>query len=645
MATVAGILGAELPANAGEDSFNLVPLLMGVDQPIRQHAVSCSIRGLPSLRHAEWKFIPGSGSGGWSKGGDQQTMQLYDLDSDPDETENLAASESDRVGHLSRMLEQLIVEGRSNPGPAQKNDVDVTRYAAPIKQQSTSAGQKISRRQLDAELIKSGDPRLDVPGYSSRDVEGWPVRVSDDLMSEEPEQTTHALQLLAEQLREVKRVVPGQALARIRTVPIWLSPPYDGSRPTGEYHPGAAWLKDHGRLPELHRCVEFTNTAIFDREIKRMPVMVLHELAHAYHDQVLGYDNDEVQAAYERARDNGTYNAVSRGNGKTERAYAMTNPMEYFAELSEALLGRNDFFPFDRQQLRRHDPQGHKLLVRLWGLEQAGTRENETSEYRVEKPPAALQLPPFYRKYVEANGYPIVSSGKVSDFALKEAAYLIDMMLAERPDIRSAMVASGSRMIVMSHDEFTTDIPEHSQLRPKDYWDARARGLGGSRDEAVCSCGEENLLGFDGDPYSTENILIHEFAHNIHYRGMVNLDPSFDDRLKQTYERAMAQGLWQGKYASTNHAEYFAEGVQSWFNNNRQPDHDHNHVDTRKELQEYDAGLASICEEVFGKTKLVYTKPITRLEGHLAGYDPSKSPRFRVARATAKKQTERSETK
>ena len=484
------------------------------------------------------------------------------------------------------------------------------------------------RRQLDAELIKSGDPRLDVPGYSSRDVEGWPVRVSDELMSEEPQQTTHALQLLAEQLREVKRVVPGQALAQIRTVPIWLSPPYDGSRPTGEYHPGAAWLKDHGRLPELHRCVEFTNTAIFDREIKRMPVMVLHELAHAYHEQVLGYDNDEVQAAYERARDNGTYNAVSRGNGKTERAYAMTNPMEYFAELSEALLGRNDFFPFDRQQLGRHDPQGHKLLVRLWGLEQAGTRENETSEYRVEKPPAALQLPPFYRKYVDANGYPIVSSGKVSDFALKEAAYLIDMMLAERPDIRRAMVASGSRMIVMSHDEFTTDIPEHSQLRPKDYWDARARGLGGSRNEAVCSCGEENLLGFDGDPYSTENILIHEFAHNIHYRGMVNLDPSFDDRLKQTYERAMAQGLWQGKYASTNHAEYFAEGVQSWFNNNRQPDHDHNHVDTRKELREYDAGLASICEEVFGETKLVYSKPITRLEGHLAGYDPSKSPRF-----------------
>ena len=91
----------------------------------------------------------------------------------------------------------------------------------------------------------------------------------------------------------------------------------------------------------------------------------------------------------------------------------------------------------------------------------------------------------------------------------------------------------------------------------------------------------------------------------------------------------MAAGLWEGKYASVNHAEYFAEGVQSWFDNNRQPDHDHNHVDTRKELKEYDPGLAAICEEVFGDTQLVYTKPATRLQGHLEGYDPSQSPSFK----------------
>lgn len=251
------------------------------------------------------------------------------------------------------------------------------------------------------------------------------------------------------------------------------------------------------------------------------------------------------------------------------------------------------------------------------------------SAFTVTEPPADMELDPFYTKYVSANGYPIVSSAKVSDYALKEAAYLINMMLAQRPDVRKAMIAGGSRCVVMAYNEFTTDLPEQKDMRPKDYWDARARGLGGSRRDPICSCAEENLLGFPGDPYAAENILIHEFAHNLHLRGLVVVDPAFDDRLKQTYERAMAKGLWAGKYASVNHAEYFAEGVQSWFDNNRPPDHDHNHVDTRKELKEYDPGLAAICEEVFGKTELIYTKPATRLVGHLAGYDPSQAPTFK----------------
>jgi len=252
----------------------------------------------------------------------------------------------------------------------------------------------------------------------------------------------------------------------------------------------------------------------------------------------------------------------------------------------------------------------------------------EHAKFQVTAPPSEMKLPAFYEKYVSANGYPIVSSGKVNDYALKEAAFLADMMLAKRPDVRKAMIEGGSRLVVMAHDEFTTDVPEHSHMTPKDFWDARARGLGGSRKDPVCSCGEENLLGLKGDPYHAENILIHEFAHNIHLRGMVVVDVTFDDRLKSAYQRAMKARLWKTKYASTNHAEYFAEGVQSWFNNNRPPDHDHNHVDTRKELIEYDPGLAELCEEVFGVTEIVYTKPVTRLTGHLTGYDPKTAPSF-----------------
>ena len=249
--------------------------------------------------------------------------------------------------------------------------------------------------------------------------------------------------------------------------------------------------------------------------------------------------------------------------------------------------------------------------------------------------------PAFYTQSASANGLPIVASDKVSPFALKEAVYLVNVMLAKRPDVRTAMVKSGARLCIIAHNEFTTDLPEFARLGEgeapdpnlrrfsgKDFWDARARGTGGSETDPYCSCGEENLLGYDGDPYATECILIHELAHNIHLRGLQNVDPTFDPRLRSTYRKAMDAGLWKGKYASINHHEYFAEGVQSWFDNNRENDHDHNHVNTRAELVEYDPGLAALCREVFGDTELKYTKPVTRLKDHLQGYDPKTAPKF-----------------
>ncbi len=275
----------------------------------------------------------------------------------------------------------------------------------------------------------------------------------------------------------------------------------------------------------------------------------------------------------------------------------------------------------------------------------------------VSTPPAALNKSGFYSKYIQADGYPIVASKNVNDYALKEAAYLVRMLLSRRPDVRDAMIKSGSRMCIIAHNEFTTDLPEFAWLgnQPmrefptisgKDFWDARARGTGGSETDPYCSSAEENILGYAGDPYSTESIVIHEFAHSIHLRGMIKVDPTFDKRLKSAYDQAMKAGLWKLKYASVNHHEFFAEGVQSWFDNNREPDHDHNHVNTRAELLEYDPGLATMCKEVFGDTELRYTKPATRLTGHLEGYDPAKAPTFvwperlTAAKAEIRKQAE-----
>ncbi len=283
---------------------------------------------------------------------------------------------------------------------------------------------------------------------------------------------------------------------------------------------------------------------------------------------------------------------------------------------------------------------GHRFAVvgREDSSEMAVTNRVPVQGFRFD-PPDQDGVPAFYTQRVFAGGYPIVASARVNPYALQEAAYLVDLMLAKRPDVRQAMIQSGSRLAILAWDEFTTDQPEWAWLAnepvdevpevpARDYWDTRARGLGGSETDPFCSCGEENLLAYAGDPYSAENILIHEFAHNLHLRGLVNVDPTFDPRLKATYDAAMKAGLWKGKYASVNHHEYFAEGVQSWFDNNRENDHDHNHVNTRAELIEYDSSLAALCREVFGDTELKYTKPQTRLTGHLAGYDPTTAPTF-----------------
>ena len=145
MATFAEVLGAELPDNAGEDSFSLVPLLQGGDKPVRDTAVSCSMRGVPSLRQGVWKYIAAPGSGGWGKGGDQsQPIQLYNLASDIGESTNLAAEHPERVAQMQALLEKLITDGRSTSGTPQKNDVRVQRY--PKKPASTAKKAKTTNR-------------------------------------------------------------------------------------------------------------------------------------------------------------------------------------------------------------------------------------------------------------------------------------------------------------------------------------------------------------------------------------------------------------------------------------------------------------------------------------------------------------------
>ena len=281
------------------------------------------------------------------------------------------------------------------------------------------------------------------------------------------------------------------------------------------------------------------------------------------------------------------------------------------------------------------------LFLLMTGPVAFGEARADAAPIRSTAVPAAvrrkLKLDSFYEKYVDANGISVVGSAKVNDFALAEGAFVIGKMLEGRADIAKALADSGAIVIVMASTEFTTDIPQYRGMKPAAFWDRRARGLGGTPPRFVTSCGEENVLRYPGDPYRTESILVHEFAHTIH-AVLRKLDETFDRRLEAAYDAAMAKGLWKGKYAANHRGEYWAEAVQSWFDTNRPPDHDHNHVDTREELRKYDPKLAGVVEEVLGDRPWRYRPPQGRWDDpHLRGYDPKKAPQFawpaRVERA------------
>ena len=233
-------------------------------------------------------------------------------------------------------------------------------------------------------------------------------------------------------------------------------------------------------------------------------------------------------------------------------------------------------------------------------------------------PPAELKLDPFYKKYADALGIPVTSSEKVSDAALLVARDIVIHMLAKRADIREYMVSNGYRMGVMAQTEMTTDIPEHRNMKKpqltdprvtegerknydriaamtdKQYWDSRARGLGGK----LTTCAEENLLGYPGTRYYGENITVHEFSHAIH-SAIKQVDPKLAEEVLAAYKDAMAKGMWKGQYGSTNQNEYWAESTQTWFWSNFEFPEGDRMIQTPDDLKQYDPRIYELLGRVY----------------------------------------------
>ena len=202
-----------------------------------------------------------------------------------------------------------------------------------------------------------------------RKIEGWTVHVDPQLLEGEHSGVgERCLKMLANHLQRIAILVPHEQLAKMRKLELWIehSHPQLGAM---QYHPSPKWLTDRGHDRRLAKKVHITRAEqlLSRQQMLKHPAVILHELAHAYHDQFLSFNNKRIIEAYDKAMAAGLYEKVLLYNGKKVRHYGASNHKEYFAEGTESFFYRNDFYPFVAAELKEHDPVLYDLLVDIWG--------------------------------------------------------------------------------------------------------------------------------------------------------------------------------------------------------------------------------------------------------------------------------------
>jgi hypothetical protein len=214
-----------------------------------------------------------------------------------------------------------------------------------------------------------------------RDIEGWKVHVEPALIDgAHREEGEKALLMLANHLQRIKILVPSEALAKLQQIEIWIEHSHPRLKAM-QYHPSKGWLVNNGHDPRLTRKVHITQAReLLSREqMLKHPAVILHELAHGFHDQFLSFDNPEIIAVFEKAKAAGSYENVLLYTGKKVKHYGLSNHKEYFAEGTEAFFYRNDFYPFVRAELKEHDPELHAVLEKVWGTAPGAPKQKTAS--------------------------------------------------------------------------------------------------------------------------------------------------------------------------------------------------------------------------------------------------------------------------
>lgn len=207
-------------------------------------------------------------------------------------------------------------------------------------------------------------------GHEKRQIEGWTVYVDRSFLEGEHKETgDQVLRILSQRLHQIQLRMPAEPVARMKEVPIYL----DRNHPLGgaHYHPKADWLADRGYDPSMTKAVQFTRAGGLIREARRPydTSIVLHELAHAYHDLVLGFDHPEILDGYRKFCDSRKFDEVELLSGWRKPHYGLTDHKEYFAEMTETFFVGNSHYPFNHYHLYNEHPESYELVAKIWGVD------------------------------------------------------------------------------------------------------------------------------------------------------------------------------------------------------------------------------------------------------------------------------------
>ena len=205
--------------------------------------------------------------------------------------------------------------------------------------------------------------------YDKIDIIGFQVFIRKDMQGYS--QIKEAIQLLTHDLIELKHLVSPTHFTFFQKVNIWVE--WNSNSPKAvHYIPSSlAWIKRNNYLPEKQQGIEILNIKNYIQFSCLQPYMLLHEFAHAYHHQVIGYENCLILDTYWNVIEKKLYDSVAYikpfKKWKKTRAYAAHDAKEYFAELTESYFGLNDYFPFNKTDLQTFDPQGFQMMEKFWG--------------------------------------------------------------------------------------------------------------------------------------------------------------------------------------------------------------------------------------------------------------------------------------